>query len=124
MSGTTVLVAGDEEAGAAVGVALRERGIETRFQESSGLVHDLVDLEAGLAEQRPSAAVAAGSGQGALALAITASKLGVPVVALTDAVPDPDRAAEARILATLATLEVGSDPVRAAESIATWLQGT
>ncbi len=123
MSGTAVVVAGDEEAGAALGAALRERGIEARFHGSSGLAPDLVDLEADLTEQGPNAAVAAGSGQGALALAITASKLGVPVVALQDAAPD-DRTREARIIATLATLDAGSDPVRAAESIATWLEGS
>ena len=78
MSGTAVVLAGDEEAGAALGAALRERGIEARFHGSSGLAPDLVDLEADLTEQGPNAAVAAGSGQGALALAITASKLGVP----------------------------------------------
>ena len=81
-----------------------------------------MDLEADLAEQGPNAAVAAGSGQGALALAITASKLGVPVVAaLQDAAPG-DRTGEARIIATLATLDAGSDPVRATESIAAWLE--
>ncbi len=80
-----------------------------------------MDLEADLAEQRPNAAVAAGAGQGALALAITASKLGVPVAALQGAAPG-DRTGEARIIATLATLDAGSDPSRAAESIATWLE--
>ena len=122
MSGTAVVVAGDEEAGAALSAALRERGIEARCHGSSDLAGDLVELEADLVEQGPDAAVAAGSGQGALALAITASKLGVPVAALTEAAPDADRAAEARIIAALATLDAGSDPLRAAESIAAWLE--
>jgi len=44
------------------------------------------------------------------------------VAALPDATPDGDRADEGRILATLATLHAGAEPVDAAGSIAAWLE--
>ena len=66
-------------------------------------------IEEALEAERPDAAVAVGTGEAALALAITASKLGVPLAASAGAV-ERDGADERRILATLAALDAGAGP--------------
>jgi hypothetical protein len=121
MTGANVVVAGTEEAGTALAAALGERGVDARFLATDGLAGALAALEADLEERKPDAAVAAGSGGGALALAITAAKLGVPLAVVAD-VTEGDRADEGRILATLSSLEAGGDPAQAAERIAAWLE--
>jgi len=89
---------------------------------ADGLAETLVGIERELEDERPDAAVAVGTDEAALALAITASKLGVPLAAaapVPGTVPGTEDAG--RILATLATLDAGSDPARAADLIASWL---
>jgi hypothetical protein len=115
-----VVLAGEKSASAALESALRERGIEARFHPTNGLPDALVGIEKELSDERPAGAVAVGTGEGALALAITASKLGVPLACVggQESTADAD---QSRILATLASLDGGSDPVRAADLIASWL---
>jgi hypothetical protein len=121
MPGQNVVVAGEEAAGTALETALRELGLDARFLPATGLVDALVGLEHELERSHPDAAVAVGTGDVAVALAITASKLGVPL----SSVPGTEERADAlRILATLADLDAGSDPSRAAGLIASWLDGT
>jgi threonine dehydratase len=78
-------------------------------------------LAKSLLADRPAAAVAVGAGNAALTLAITASKLGIPVVAAPgeEARPDADAA---RILATLAELDARAEGERASHVIAAWLR--
>jgi len=114
-----ILLAGDAEAVGRLESALAEHGFEARTHPSEGLPGSLVALERELEGEPPDAAVAVGAGEDALALAITASKLGVPLAACLDASDPP---ADRRILSTLAELEAGSDPARAADLIASWLR--
>ena len=79
-------------------------------------------MERELSDDRPEAAVTVGAGEAALALAITAGKLGVPTAAVGAGAAGAKRADEARILTTLASFDAGSDPLRAAELIASWLR--
>ena len=120
MPGTNAVLAGDATVSTALESALNERGVKTSFHAAEGLARALVSLERELEDGRPDAAVAVGTGEAALALAVTASKLGVPLAA---AVADTDGAGDdrRRILTTLASLDAGSDPERAADLIVAWL---
>lgn len=121
MPGQIVVLAGDKAASQTLAAALREAGVGPRIQLVDGLSDTLVAIEVELERSRPDAAVAVGTGEEALALAITAAKAGVPVAvsAGSDPVHNSDRN---RILATLAELDAGPDPARAADLIAAWLQ--
>ena len=119
MTGQNVVLAGEKTASEALETALRESGLEARIHPTDGLAEALVDIERELEDRRPDAAVAVGTGDAALALAITASKLGVPLASVPGTVPGTEDAG--RILATLASLDAGSDPARAADLIAAWL---
>jgi hypothetical protein len=120
VAGEKVVLAGEKQASQALDACLRERGVEVRFHPVDGLPEALVDIERELSDERPAGAVAVGTGEGALALAITASKLGVPL-ACVDGHESGADGDQSRILATLASLDGGSDPVRAADLIASWL---
>ena len=117
----TVLIAGEAPAGEALAEALREQGVGAHFQPSNGLAEAFAEIESHLEESRPAGVVAVGTGEGALTLAITAAKLGIPVArAPGDEGPAPDGA---RILATLAGLDAGAEGERAADLIAAWVRG-
>jgi len=120
MSGVNVVLAGEPEAGKALSDALEERGIESRFLSAHTLPDALVGMEEVLELSRPHAAVTVGHDRAALALAITAGKLGVPLAVVGGAEPR-DGHDEDRILITLAAFDAGSDPARAAGLIASWL---
>jgi UDP-N-acetylglucosamine:LPS N-acetylglucosamine transferase len=131
------LVVGHAEPAAALTSALAERGIGAELhalprapddRAVASLAESLVELERRLTDERPALAVGVGSGDAALALAITAAKLGVPLVAwVEEAAPVAGdlEEAEARILVTLADFDAGpvGDGVaafEAAERIASW----
>jgi hypothetical protein len=131
------LVVGHAEPAAALTSALSEQGIAAelhriprpdRDQAVAGLAESLVELERRLSDERPALAVGVGTGDASLALAITAAKLGVPLVAWiedTQAESEEIELAERRILVTLADLDAGpvGDGVaafEAAERIASW----
>lgn len=123
MPGTSLFLAGDSEGVDALESALSERGIATRSAAVSGMTAALVEQEQTLENQRPAAVVSVGTGESALALAITAGKLGIPLIACLGE-PDGDAdGAKHRILKTLATLQADANPERAAGVIAAWLQG-
>ena len=114
------LLAGDPEPTAALSSALKERGIDARVHATEGLAEALTAIERELERSHPDVAAAVGAGEEALALAITAAKAGVPVA---HAAAGPGSADNSRAIATLAELDAGSDPARAADLIAAWLQG-
>ncbi len=131
------LVVGHAEPAAALISALSEQGLEAELHAVpppdaeaavASLAHSLVELERRMTEHRPALAVGVGTGDASLALAITAAKLGVPLVAwVDDTLPDTEELerAERRILITLADFEAGpvGDGARAfesAERIASW----
>ena len=133
------LVVGHAEPAAALTSALGERGIEAELhalprpredRAIASLAESLVELERRLTDERPALAVGVGTGDASLALAITAAKLGVPLVAWVEDTAPPEQgdleSAEARILTTLADLDAGpvGDGVaafEAAERIASWV---
>jgi hypothetical protein len=115
-----VVLAGEKSAAGALESALLERDIGVSFHVFDSLPDAFVDLERELSGERPAGAVAVGTGEGALALAITASKLGVRLACVSGQESGED-ADQRRILATLASLDAGSDPDRAADLIASWL---
>ncbi len=121
MAGQYVVLAGEKGASEGLEAALRESGLEARSHATGGLAEALVTIERDLEDARPDAAVAVGTGEAALALAVTASKLAVPLAWVPGTVPGTGDADESRILATLASLDAGSDPARAADLIASWL---
>jgi hypothetical protein len=126
MPGQNVVLAGEKTASEALEAALREQGLDAHRHDADGLVNALVSLERQIEEDRPRAAVAVGTGEAALALAITASKMGVPLASVPGTVPGTGNEAagagdQGRILATLASLDAGSDPARAANLIDSWL---
>ena len=125
MSGENVVLAGENEAGKALSGALDEHGIESRLLAADDLAGALVGMEEALEGRRPDAAVAVGLDRAALALAITASKLGVPL-AFVGGSEARDGGDEDRILTTLAAFDAGSeastDPAGAAARIASWLR--
>jgi UDP-N-acetylglucosamine:LPS N-acetylglucosamine transferase len=131
------LVVGHAEPAAALTSALNERGIGAElhaFPRASedravaSLAESLVELERRLADERPALAVGVGTGDASLALAITAAKLGVPLVAwVEDTEPEQGQLelAERRILSTLADLDAGpvgdgAAAFEAAERISSW----
>ncbi len=121
MSGRNVVLAGDQAASEALEAALDRTGAHATYQRSDGLPEALVAIEQGLEDDRPDAVVAVGAGDAAMALAITAGKLGIPlVISRVDDVAGEDQDKN-RILATLASLDAGPDPRRAADLIAAWM---
>jgi hypothetical protein len=131
------LVVGHAEPAAALTSALSERGVDAELHSVPrpsearavvGLAEALVELEQRLDERRPALAIGVGTSDASLALAITAAKLGVPLVAwIEDPAPESEELelAERRILATLADFDAGpvGDGVaafEAAERIASW----
>ena len=115
-----MVIGGEGEAGSALGSALAELGLNTRFLSPESFPQALVGVERDLSAERPRAAVAVGTGEAAMALAITAAKLGVPLAA-SFGDEAPEGADQRRILSTLASLDAGSDPERAAGLIAAWV---
>jgi hypothetical protein len=117
-----VLLAGDAERVAALVSALRERGVSTAHAgDDPSLVESLVSLESGIQAEPPNLAVGVGTGEVAIALAVTAPKLGVPFTAWASADERPD---ERRILETLSENELSvqeGDAGETAERIAAWL---
>jgi len=122
VTGQNVVLAGEKEASEALDAALRALGFEPRIHAPEGFPSALVSLEQALEENRPDAAVAVGTNEDALALAITAGKLGVPLAA-AGAGEDTERADARRIIRTLATIDAGADNSRAADLIVSWLSG-
>lgn len=119
-----VLLAGDDDHGAALESALRERGFGTRrFDDPGELAGMLVALEEILQGEAPRLALGVGSGDASLALAISAPKLGVPFVAWLGRA-NADRPDERRILETLSAPStlLGDDISGVAERIATRLR--
>ena len=114
-----VVIAGEPETGAALAEFLRERGVAADYHTGNGLAETFVVLERHL-EEGAEAAVAVGTGEAAVTLAITAAKGGIPLARTAGGDWDPDRA---RILATLAELDAGPETGRAADLIAAWLRG-
>ena len=131
------LVVGQAEPAAALTSALIERGVEARLHAVPraapdmavvSLADSLTELERRLIDERPALAILVGASDASLALAVTAAKLGVPLVAwVEDPLPEADalEAAERRIVAALADLDagpVGDGPAAfaAAERIASW----
>ena len=91
------------------------------------LAESLVEIESRLAEPGPALVVGVGTGDAPTALAVTAAKLGVPLVAWIDNGPDEGEMeqAERRILATLADFDAGpvgdgTAAFEAADRIASW----
>ena len=131
------LVVGHAEPAAALTSALSDRGIEAELyalprpaadRAVAELATTLVELEERLAGDRPALVVAVGVGDAPLAVAVTAAKLTIPLVAWIE---DANGAAtdieegERRILRTLADLDAGpvGDGVAAfdaAERIRQW----
>lgn len=127
---------GHSEPAAVLTSALSERGIEAELhavprpsedRAVASLAESLVEIESRLAEAEPALAVGVGTGDAPTALAVTAAKLGVPLVAWIDDGPDEGEMeqAERRILATLADLDAGpvgdgAAAFDAAEKIASW----
>ena len=105
--------------------ALPRASSERAVNELAGA---LTELETRLETDRPALAIAVGVGDAPLALAVTAAKLGVPLVAWVedqDAPGDGLERAEERILRTLADMDAGvvGDGVAASEAadrIASW----
>ena len=121
MTGRNVVLAGETDASQALVSALREHDLEAQFHPEERIADALVGIEQSLEGQRPAGAVAVGTGEAALALAITAGKLGVPLAASLGEAQTEEDADRRRILVTLASLEVGPDPARAGNLIAAWL---
>jgi hypothetical protein len=131
------LVVGHAEPAAALTSALSEQGIQAELhavprapedRAVATLADSLVELERRLTTERPALAIGVGTGDASLALAITASKLGVPLVAWVEET-DPGQGemelAEGRILGILANFDAGpvGDGVaafEAAERISSW----
>jgi hypothetical protein len=131
------LVVGHAEPAAALTSALSEQGLQAELhavprpsdeRAVASLAESLVELERRLTEERPAVAIGVGTGDASLALAITAAKLGVPLVAWVEET-DPGQGelelAESRILAVLADFDAGpvGDGVaafEAAERISSW----
>lgn len=131
------LVVGHAEPAAALTSALNERGLEAKLhafprppeeRAVASLAESLVELERRLTDERPALAVGVGTGDASLALAITAAKLGVPLVAWVEDTGSEQgelELAEARILATLADFDAGpvgdgAAAFDAAERISSW----
>ena len=131
------LVVGHAEPAAALTSALSECGVEAKLhavprppddRAVASLAESLVELERRLTDERPTLAIGVGTGDASLALAITAAKLGVPLVAwLEEASAQQDElgAAEDRILRTLADFDAGpvgdgAAAFEAAERISSW----
>jgi hypothetical protein len=122
VAGQNVVLAGEKQALEALDAALRALGFEPRIHAPEGLPGTLVSLERALEENRPDAVIAVGTNEDAVALAITAGKLGVPLAA-AGAGEGTQAADEQRIIGTLATIDAGGDSSRAADLIASWLSG-
>jgi hypothetical protein len=131
------LVVGHSDPAAALTSALGERGIDAQLHvvprpdpdgAVASLAGSLLELEAELTQRRPALAIGVGTGDASLALAITAAKLGVPLVAWvedTRAESEELELAERRILTILADLDAGpvgdgAAAFEAAERIASW----
>jgi hypothetical protein len=131
------LVVGHADPAAALTSALSEQGIEAELhlipkpedaRAVAALGEALVELERRMTDDRPGLAIGVGTGDAQVALAVTASKLGVPLVAWVEDEQAGDEElerAERRILVTLSDLDAGpvGDGVatfEAAERIASW----
>jgi hypothetical protein len=130
------LVVGHAEPAAALTSALSERGFDAELyavprpseeHAVTSLAESLVEIESRLTEAGPAVAVGVGSGDAPTALAVTAAKLGVPLVAwIADGPGEGEmEQAERRILATLADFDAGpvgdgTEAFDAAERIASW----
>lgn len=113
------MLAGEENAGQRLCASLEEAGFEAHLHAASGVTEALTGIEQELEQRRPSAAISVGVGDEALALAVTAAKLGVPIAAF--GAGSGQSGDETRIIATLAGADLGSDPSRAADLITAWL---
>ena len=131
------LVVGHAEPAAALTSALSERGVEAQLhavprpaadRAVASLAESLVQLERRLTDERPALAIGVGTGDASLALAVTAAKLGVPLVAWVEDT-EPESAelelAERRILTLLSDFDAGpggdgAAAFDAADRIASW----
>jgi hypothetical protein len=131
------LVVGHAEPAAALTSALAEQGIDAELRviprpaqarAVAELAETLIELERRMTDDPPALAVGVGTGDASLALAVTAAKLGVPLVAWvgsTEVESEEIDFAERRILTTLADLDAGpvgdgTAAFAAAERIASW----
>ena len=116
------LLAGESELVQILGAALRAEGVEAEIyagETGEGprpVARHLVELEHLLTSSSCTVAVSADASDAALALGITALKVGVTFCAFPET--GEDRAAERRILAALSELDLAGDPKSAAEVIA------
>jgi hypothetical protein len=117
------LLAGTGEQTTTLVEALAAAGVDAQIVPDGDLAGMLTGVEAELERGGFDGAVAVGTGEAALALAITAAKLGVPLAACPVQAADPDsrEGAEQRILGTLAGehFEPGD---QAAERLHAWLE--
>ena len=113
-----IIIAGDSSTTEALARALRENDHDARIHAQIGLADSLVALERELGAA--TAAGAVGSSPAALALALTAAKLGTPLAACPGPAAAEDEDSR-RAIATLASLEVTEDAPRAAALITDWL---
>ena len=113
------MLAGEEKAAKSLQTALGEAGFEADLSAASGVKDALAGIEQDLERHRFDAAISVGTGDEALALAVTAAKQGVPLAAF--GAGSGGSGDEARIIATLAGADLGSDSSRAADLITAWL---
>ena len=126
MPSACLCLAGDAQRAGELESALKNDAVEADFQDAQDLAVGLRELERRLSENRPAGAVAVGTDDGGLALAITATKLGVPFAAClrpADSALSGGEGARRRIISTLASLDAGSDPKEAAPRLVEWLSG-
>lgn len=122
------LLAGDPQLGAALAAALRDRDVDAEFLapgdegSAQSVGEGLVEIERRLEADRPAIAVGMGPGYAAIALAITASKAGVPFCAVLD--DGDDQPDERRMLEALSAFDAGSEAAESAELIAARLRGS
>lgn len=120
-----VLLAGDQAAAEPLEAILRERGLDLSTHEAGeSIAGALVSLERAIEAEEPRLAVAVGMGEAALALAITAPKLGIPFLAWLGPTETPERADQQRVLKTLSSAgsqPLAGDAAAAANEIAAWL---
>lgn len=123
------LIAGAGEPPAELAAALRARGVEAELgspepadgeRRVARLARALVELERAATERDYELAVAVGTGDASIALALDATKLGIPLLACLPPEPGPGELerAEWRILSELAQERLELDGASGADALA------
>lgn len=120
MAAAFVEIAGNPDESVRLSEALADLGVAARFQPAASLTEAFVEMEHRLESGAVPAAVAVGASREALALAVSAGKLGIPLA--TVPIPNPQDDDRARALATLTWLDAGDSVGPAATHIAAWLR--